>query len=117
MLAATAVRSCRLQPSCILLLRDEPLAADRRRVLSKQPFPEWDRHLWKRTIRDVLSWKRLLVHSRAHVAGIDQYGGHTVGVKFGCQCAREQFQRRLGRAVGSPAGVGASRSVARDVDD
>ena len=74
------------------------------------------RFLGRRPVGDVLAGERLLVHLRAHVAGVD-------GVDAQLRAARrrgprvELLERGLRRAVAAPALVGLDGGVGGDVDD
>ena len=70
--------------------------------------------LGRRPVGDVLARERLLVHLRAHVAGVD---GEDPQVRMlGGEDARELLERRLRRAVAAPALVRLDRGVGGDVD-
>ena len=71
--------------------------------------------LGQRTIGDVLAGERLLVHLRAHVAGVEGVHAH---LRFlGREDVAELFQRGLRRAVPAPAFVGLAPGIGRDVHD
>jgi hypothetical protein len=64
----------RLMPWCVLLLGDEALPAHGFAILIEQPAPKRRGHIRQRSIGDVFTGKRLLMHPRTHVAGIDEHG-------------------------------------------
>ena len=66
-------------------------------------------------VGDVLAREGLLVHRRAHVAGIEPVDPH-VGL-LGGEHVATLLERRLRRAVAAPALVALDGGVGRDVDD
>ena len=66
-------------------------------------------------IGDVFARERVLMHLRAHVAGVERVHAH-VGF-FGAEDVAELFERGLRRSVPAPAFVRLDRGVGRDVHD
>ena len=71
--------------------------------------------LRRRTIADVLSGERRLMHLRAHVAWVEPVHPN-VGL-LGGEHVRQLLERGLRRAVATPACVALDSGVGRDVDD
>src|SRR5688572_1640916 len=104
-------------PWCILSLGDESLRPDRLAILIKQPAPERRGDVRQRSIGDVLTGKRLLVHPRSHVAGIDEDGRDSVGEQFDGEGSGQQLEGSLAGAIRTPAGIRLVRGVTRDIHD
>ena len=70
----------------------------------------------QRPVRYIFAGEGVLVHLRAHVAGIDAYNADFFPAQFVSQGEREQVERGFGGAVSAPTFVAARSGVAADVD-
>src|SRR6188474_1537716 len=86
-------------------------------ILCEQPVPERDRHLWQRSIGNVLARKGLLVHARSHVSRIDEYRRDAFLMEFAGERTSEELECRFRRTIGPPPRIRRRGRVARDVHD
>ena len=90
------------------------VAAARQVAFDQREQPR-DALLRRRPVGDVFAREGVLVHLRAHVAGIDRVHAQ-LGV-LGRQHRAQLLERRLARAVPAPALVGLDGGVGGDVED
>src|SRR5256712_4083477 len=109
------VASCGHLPDRALSL--EPLAGDAHRILALEPRPEGKRDLGERTIADVLTGERVLVHLRPKITRIDRDDADTRLTQFVCKRLAHELERGLAAPVAAPPRIASARRVARDVHD
>src|SRR6266566_2686015 len=95
----------------------EPLAGDAHRILALEPRPERQRDFGERTIADVLTGERVLMHLRPEIPRVDRDDADARIAQFVCERLAQELERGLATPIGAPPRIAAARRVTRDVHD
>src|SRR2546428_2824646 len=106
------VASCGHLPDRALGL--EPLARDTHRILAFKPRPEGQRDVGERTIADVLTGERVLMHLRPKIARVHRDDADTGITQFVCERLAHELESGLAAPVAAPPWITAARRVTRD---